>query len=305
MPNTFVINGEILKEFVGPIAVMGTWNAILHIDPVKGFYGKITDIANTTLLDIQYRPNAFVSYKCDNPREIGIDVKAFAAITSKIKKGTRKNPAPLVSLDIQEKEINVAVNGETTTIRILEEKECRRETRTTFEFPEIMTVNCDELIHALKNAEKINDKSVSLIVSDGALITRTDSVFGDTLVKRLSSCTGVTGWFKTNFAPSLIIDCLKGMHKDIPVTVSTKTDYPLVLRQETEYSSIEYVIAPWIKTDIDKRVKKDPVWVQYLYSAGLISPDMGIQGTPEPAPHIPPVSSAPVNRFAYIEVDRC
>ena len=37
MSNTFVINGEILKEFIGSIAVMGTWNAILHIDPVNRF----------------------------------------------------------------------------------------------------------------------------------------------------------------------------------------------------------------------------------------------------------------------------
>lgn len=276
MSDTFIINGEILKEFFGSISVMGVHNVILHMDPVKGFYGKITDIANTTLLDIQYLPAAFVSYKCDNPRDVGIDVKAFIAITSKIKKGTKKNTAPLVSLDIREKEILISINGETTNIRILDEKECQRETRTTFNFPVIMTVDHNELINSLKNAKKINDKSVTLAISAGTLLTRSDGCFGDTLVKQFNSCTNVKGWFKTHFTPRLIIDCLKGMYKDIPITVSTKTDYPIVLYQETEYSHIQYAIAPRMRTDEDHRIKKDPVWVRHLYSAGLISPDMFI-----------------------------
>lgn len=272
----FILNGEILKEFFNSISVMGVNNVLLHMDPIKGFYGKITDRANTTLLDIQYLPAVFASYKCDNPIVIGIDVKAFTAITSKIKKGTRKNPAPLISLDIQEKEILISINGETTNIPILDEKECQRETRTTFDLPGVMSVDHNEFLNTLKNAKKINDKSVTLAISAGTLLSRSDGCFGDTLVKHFSSSTNVKGWFKTHFTPGLIIDCLKGMYKDIPITVSTKTDYPIVLYQETEYSHIQYAIAPRMRTDEDHRIKKDPVWVRHLYSAGLISPDMFI-----------------------------
>lgn len=283
----FILNGEILKEFFNSISVMGVNNVLLHMDPIKGFCGKITDRANTTLLDIQYLPAVFASYKCDNPLDIGIDIKAFTAITSKIKKGTKKNPAPLVSLDIQEKEILVSINGETTNIRILEEKECRRETKATFDLPEVMTVDHNELSNSLKNAKKINDKSVVLVISAGTLLTRSDGCFGDTLVKHFSSCTNVKGWFKTHFTPGLIIDCLKGMYKDVPIRVSTKTDYPIVLYQETEYSHIQYAIAPRIKTDDDHRIKKDPVWVKHLYSAGLISPDMRIVNDTNDVAHVP------------------
>ena len=298
---------------------MGVSSMILHIDPKEGFFGKVTDSTNVSVCDIQYGPGVFSSYVCDNPVTVFLDIDSLKSITDKIKKGTRKNPAPLVSIEITEKDILVSVNGDTTVIPILDEKVVRKEPRVSFEFPEVTTVPQKEFLSAIKNAKKINDKSVLLIISNKTLMARSDSVFGDILVKFFNSDHNqVTGYFKTHFTPELLIDCVKGLYPDIPVTISTKTDYPIVLSQKTELTRISYGIAPRIKNDNDARRKKDPIWTGHIYDQ-VISPDLipGYEFVPaviEPARVIVPAvispaeivrdfsAKTPVNRYAYLRL---
>lgn len=225
-----------------------------------GIESRFVDNANVAMIQMEYKSSGFEMFKSSGSYEIGIDVTIWKKFSKMVKKGM------LVLFELTQYEIeqsekdkendihryyykyNLSCNGNTQTIKALDVETIRKKPNfPTIDLPTKINLYAADLISAINDAKSVSDKIAFTLDDKGfSAVSEGDT---STLNKQIS-INGRSGpGARSLFSLDYLSDYMKsiGNKKEI-ITVSMKTDHPLMINLSDDTREIIFLLAPRIES---------------------------------------------------------
>ncbi len=282
---SFTINADLLRDMVNSIIAISP-RTYIHLNATDGLTVYAPDNANVCLIDIQYKPAAFCEIKTDSSFTGTVNWSDLQVSLKPIKKGTKKNPAPLVQVTFTDEPgadgiksfYSVSINGETKKYEQPGENGVRREPRKIeFNTGVSVIIDTDELSHTIRAGRPVSDKTVMVISKNRDLTMAFTGAEYDKLVKTFSyvkpSIDDKPGIGYAVLDATILRDLVRGLDKRSKIMLKMGINIPIELIQDNDICRVHYALAPRVQFDpYEKKIEAKKALKNYRESMYAMLP---------------------------------